>query len=83
MNPLLFYFNGKPIEARSGQTIAMALWNAGIRSLRASARRGEPRGMFCGMGVCQECVVWIDGRRREACMTVVRPDLSVSSTLNE
>jgi predicted molibdopterin-dependent oxidoreductase YjgC len=82
MNPLKFQFDGKPVHAESGQTIAAALWAAGIRTLRLSTVRGEPRGMFCGMGICQECVVWIDGRRRESCLTIVQPGLSVSSASN-
>lgn len=78
MSSFTLFFNGKPVEASPGQTIAAALWAAGIRSLRTSAVRGEPRGMFCGMGVCQECVVWVEGRRRESCLTPVQPGMSVS-----
>lgn len=82
MSPMRFYFDGQPFVAGEGQTVAMALWKAGIRELRTSPRE-EPRGLFCGMGVCQECVVWIEGRRRESCTTVVGPDLRVSSHANE
>jgi aerobic-type carbon monoxide dehydrogenase small subunit (CoxS/CutS family) len=82
MNPLTFQFDGKPVPAESGQTIAAALWAAGIRALRRSTVRGEARGMFCGMGICQECVVWIDGRRHESCLTIVQPGHSVSSGPN-
>jgi aerobic-type carbon monoxide dehydrogenase small subunit (CoxS/CutS family) len=82
MTSFVFHFNGKPVQALPDQTIAMALWVAGIRSLRTSARLREPRGTFCGMGVCQECVVWIDGRRCESCLTRVRPGLSVSGDID-
>jgi len=75
-----FYFNGEPISASEGDTVASALWAAGHRSLRRSVKLGEPRGLLCGMGVCQECVVTIDGRKRESCMTLVRPGLLVTST---
>jgi aerobic-type carbon monoxide dehydrogenase small subunit (CoxS/CutS family) len=83
MKELRFYFNGRAVTAVEGQTVAMALWAAGIRVLRTSARCSEPRGLFCGMGVCQECVVWIDGQLRESCMALVRPELSVSGTRHD
>jgi aerobic-type carbon monoxide dehydrogenase small subunit (CoxS/CutS family) len=80
--PIQFYFDGEPVMAYEGETIAMALWAAGVYTLRLSPKLNEPRGVFCGMGVCQECVVWIDGQRRESCMTLVRADLSVSGVAN-
>ncbi len=83
MRDVRFYFNGQAFVARDGQTVAMALWSAGIHTLRTSPRRNEARGMFCGMGVCQECVVWIHGRRCESCLTVVREEMSVSSQPND
>lgn len=74
-----FYFDEEPIEAYEGQSVAIALWAAGRRSLRKSVRLGEPRGMLCGMGTCQECVIDIDGRRREACLTLAQSGLFVKS----
>ena len=53
-------FEGQALSARRGETLAAALSAAGIRELRLT-RSGEPRGIFCGMGVCQECLVVIDG----------------------
>jgi predicted molibdopterin-dependent oxidoreductase YjgC len=81
--PVEFRFDGELVLAREGETVAMALWASGVRQLRSSPVRAEPRGVFCGMGVCQECVVLIDGRRREACTTVVRQGLVVVSNANE
>ena len=77
--PVQFFFDGEPVTAYEGETVAMALWASRIQALRASPKRGEARGVFCGMGVCQECVVLIEGRRRESCLTVVRAGLSVAS----
>jgi aerobic-type carbon monoxide dehydrogenase small subunit (CoxS/CutS family) len=79
MNSFRIYFDGQPITACPGQTLAFALWRAGIRTLRRSVSVAEPRGIFCGMGVCQECVVWMNGRRVEACMIPVKPDLRAGS----
>jgi len=72
-----FTFDGRRVTARSGQSVAMALWDAGIRALRESPLDAAPRGVFCAIGVCQECVVVIDGVRRPACATLVRPGLNV------
>jgi len=71
------HVNGAAISARAGQSLAAALWLAGIRSLRRSPRTGEARGAFCMIGVCQECLIWIDGRRELACMTRVEPGMIV------
>jgi predicted molibdopterin-dependent oxidoreductase YjgC len=72
-----FLFDGRPVAAYEGETIACALACAGIRTLRASPRAGAPRGMFCLMGSCQECVVFIDGRILPACQEPVREGLDV------
>lgn len=53
--------DGRAIQAQSGETLAAALHGAGIRSLR-EAGEGTARGIFCGMGVCQECLVTVDGQ---------------------
>src|SRR5271168_4524069 len=64
-----FEFEGRPIRGRRGESLAAALTAAGERELRRT-RTGPPRGLFCGMGVCQECLVEIDGLSgQRACMT--------------
>lgn len=68
-----FLFDGKPIAFRKDQSVAAALSEAGHRSLRQTAK-GASRGMFCGMGVCQDCLVTIDGvPNQRACMTLATP----------
>jgi aerobic-type carbon monoxide dehydrogenase small subunit (CoxS/CutS family) len=52
------------------------LWAAGIRRLRGSPG-GAPRGLFCGMGVCQECVVEVEGATLPACQTRVADGMVV------
>jgi len=74
-----FYFDGRVVTGRSGQSVAIALWDAGIRALRRSPVDSAPRGMFCAIGICQECVVMIDGVRRPSCVTVVQPGMRVLS----
>ncbi|WP_168789898.1 (2Fe-2S)-binding protein [Paraburkholderia aromaticivorans] len=64
--------NGHRIDVDAGTTVAAALALAGVRSTRKSVS-GQPRAALCGMGVCQECRVTIDGRAHAlACQTLCR-----------
>jgi len=64
-----FEFEGRTIRGRRGESLAAALAAVGERELRRT-RSGPSRGLFCGMGVCQECLVEIEGRPgQRACMT--------------
>ncbi len=69
--------NGVIFDVPEGRSVAAALLAVGVRKLRESPRASEPRGAFCMMGVCQECVVHIDGYLRQACMVPVTPGLSI------
>jgi aerobic-type carbon monoxide dehydrogenase small subunit (CoxS/CutS family) len=72
--------DGEPLEARAGESVAAALWAAGRRVLRRTGRRGEPRGLFCGMGVCFDCLMTIDGRRNvQACLMPVAEGMRVET----
>ena len=75
---LRFQVDDQWVESYEGETVAAALWAEGIRKLRSSPVMGAPRGMFCYMGVCQECVVVIDGRREASCSFPVSEGLSVT-----
>lgn len=75
--PIRFRFGERWVDAFEGETVATALWAAGIRHLRSSPRLGGARGAFCLMGVCQECVVVIDGHRRPSCASFVAEGLVV------
>jgi D-hydroxyproline dehydrogenase subunit alpha len=64
-------FEGRALPALVGESIAAALAASGIREMRET-RTGGRRGLFCGMGVCQDCLVEVDGRTNQrACMTKV------------
>jgi predicted molibdopterin-dependent oxidoreductase YjgC len=69
--------DGERIRAYDGETVAAALIASGRRVFRLS--RGEdPRGFYCGMGVCFDCLVTVDEQRNtRACMTYVHQDMSV------
>ncbi|MFY1670192.1 2Fe-2S iron-sulfur cluster-binding protein [Plantactinospora sp. WMMB334] len=53
--------DGEPVSARAGQTLAAALLASGCRTLRRTRFAGRPRGVFCGIGVCFDCVVVCNG----------------------
>lgn len=70
--PVSVTINGHRIDVDAGTTVAAALVLAGVRSTRMSVS-GQPRAALCGMGVCQECRVTIDGRAHAlACQTLCR-----------
>ncbi|MCP4319470.1 MAG: FAD-dependent oxidoreductase [Hyphomicrobiales bacterium] len=72
-----FHFDGEELSLPAGLSLAAALTTAGIRGFREGPN-GATRGMFCGMGVCQECLVEVDGNpNQRACMTKVASGLSV------
>ncbi|MBV9247995.1 MAG: FAD-dependent oxidoreductase, partial [Acetobacteraceae bacterium] len=76
--PVTLTFEGHPIQALEGETIAAALSAAGIVSFRHTAS-GAPRGLYCGMGACFDCVVTVDGHiGQRACMTKVADGMVVA-----
>ena len=76
-NSFTFSVNGKPILARPGDTVHAALLRAGHTRIRKS-RTGRPRGVFCGMGTCFECLVRIDeGPPKQSCMTPAEAGMRV------
>ena len=73
-------FDGKTLSAHEGETVLAVLWAAGIRALRKTARTQQPRGFFCGMGVCFDCLVTVDGRVSvRACLEPTRPGMRIDT----
>ena len=68
---LTIWFDDAPVEAYAGETVSTALWAHGLRAWDGG------RAYFCAMGVCQQCAVWIDGERVEACRTLVRDGMRI------
>lgn len=75
---LSFTFQGKPVSAKRGMSVAAALLGDGITALRNTPVSGAERGPFCMMGACYDCLVSIDGVTVQACQTPVRDGLVVS-----
>jgi len=73
-----FTFEGRPIRALEGQSVAAALLAAGERCLRID-EAGNPKGAVCGIGFCWECRCSIDGvPDTRACMTEARSGMVVT-----
>ena len=74
------WVDGEKIVAFEGETIGAALMAAGRRTLRYTNRYGRPRGLYCGMGLCQECRMVINGiPNTQACQTLVTPECRVET----
>jgi sarcosine oxidase subunit alpha len=75
--------DGEAIPAYEGETVAAAMMAAGRRVFRHAEPAGQPRGIFCGMGICNECMVTVADRGHvRACMATVRDGMRVT-TLGE
>ncbi|MEB3370426.1 (2Fe-2S)-binding protein [Saccharopolyspora mangrovi] len=53
--------DGRRVVARAGQTVAAVLMSLGLTSWRETGGRRRRRGLFCGIGVCSECVLVVNG----------------------
>lgn len=73
-------FDGQPIEAYAGDTVAAAIYGAGLRLFSRSFKYHRPRGLLCCSGRCPNCLVSVDGTPNvRACMTPVADGMRVAS----
>ncbi|MGN9790016.1 (2Fe-2S)-binding protein [Streptomyces sp. OZ13] len=73
-------FDGRPITTLPGQSVAAALWSAGVLAWRTTRQGGRPRGAFCGIGHCYDCLATINGRpNRRACLVPARPGDTITT----
>ena len=69
--------NGVVVMMPAGSTVSAAILKTGVTAFRRSAT-GEARGPLCGMGICFECRVTIDGEEHcRSCQTVCRAGMDV------
>ncbi len=72
--------DGKEILAFTGEPIAAALLAAGIRKFRITPKDHSPRGIFCGIGRCTDCIMTVDGQPNvRTCVTPVRNGMVITS----
>jgi hypothetical protein len=75
---LRFSFEGQAIDAHAGDSLAAALLAAGVAAFRDTPGSGVPRGPWCLMGVCFDCLVEVDGvPNRQACLMPVAEGMRV------
>lgn len=75
-----FTFDGEKIVAITGQSVAAALLAANQRALRKTRFNNNERGVFCGIGVCFDCLVVIDGvTNQRACLIEAKPGMKVQT----
>jgi len=72
--------DGVPIKAKSGSMIAAALIAEGILINRYTRKRHEPRGIFCGIGQCTDCVMIVNGQKNvRTCITKVEEGMIIET----
>ena len=72
------FIDGKPWSASANDSVAAALLASGLDHCRTSGVSGTPRGPYCMMGVCFDCLVTLDGAgNAQACLVRVRDGMHV------
>jgi len=72
-----FYWQGRKLIAKQGETIASALFANGVRIFGHHPKDGAPQGIFCANGQCAQCLVLADGKPVKSCMELVRSGMLV------
>ena len=81
--PFTIVFDGESVEAYPGDTVASALYAAGKRAWRRS-RAGDERGPLCGIGLCFDCLLTVDGiPNQRACQVTVKAGMVVQTNLGQ
>ena len=77
---VLINVDGKEIKAKKGEMIAAALMANGIKIHRYTVKRKEPRGVFCGIGQCTDCVMIVNGKANvRTCITPVEDGMIIKT----
>ena len=71
--------DGVSLSVPDGMTLAAVLVNTGVRAVSVNPVSGQARGPFCGMGICFECEVLMDGRPVRACLTPVTDGMRIQT----
>ena len=75
-----FSFDGQTMEGFEGEPIAIALRSNGVLLQRYTCRRNEPRGMFCAIGRCTDCILVVDGRPNiRTCVEPLKAGMAVET----
>ena len=73
-----FYYNGKTLKGFEGEPIAVALKAAGVMTHRYTKKEHKPRGIFCAIGRCTDCVMIVDGKPNvRTCVTPLKEGMDI------
>lgn len=77
---VVFEFDGSTMEGYEGEPIAAALRANGVMAHRHTMKKGEPRGVFCAIGRCTDCVMIVDGKPNiRTCVTPLKAGMKVQT----
>jgi aerobic-type carbon monoxide dehydrogenase small subunit (CoxS/CutS family) len=80
--PFEIEVDGEKFIAYQGETLAAVLLAAGRRTFRWTAKRHQPRGIYCGIGLCHECLMVVNGvPNTKACQTLATPGCRVETQM--
>ena len=75
-----FTFDGRELKGYEGEPVAAALKAAGVMVHRYTAKQHKPRGVFCAIGRCTDCVMIVDGKPNiRTCITPLREGMNVQT----
>lgn len=75
-----FTFDGERYQGRAGEPVAAALYAAGIRVHSYSVKHKKPRGIFCMIGKCTDCIMVIDGEpNTRSCVTLLEEGMDIQT----
>ena len=78
---LTLHFDGRPLKAVPGQSVGAALAGHGITAWRSTRKGERPRGLFCGIGVCFDCLVTVNGAANQrACLVEVSDGMQIEGS---
>lgn len=75
-----FFYNGKELKGHEGEPIAAALKAAGVMIHRYTKKEHKPRGIFCAIGRCTDCVMIVDGKPNvRTCVTPLEDGMDIKT----
>jgi predicted molibdopterin-dependent oxidoreductase YjgC len=73
-----FFFEGEPLPAQEGQSVAAAMLSNQERITRLTRGNSKPRGIFCGIGICFDCLVVVNGEKNQrSCLVEIKDGMQV------
>lgn len=78
--PFTIQVDGKPVTAYHGETLATVILATSTKIMRKTLKNQSPRSYYCGMGICNECIVTIEnGIMVRACQTLAQPFMKIKT----